>query len=176
MQAVCNASPLITLGKAGLLDTMTPYQCGGGMIRSVSFEETVYEGLPHKFEDGTPNIAGAIGLGAAIDFLDQIGLESIAAHEQELLSYATDVLSAIPGLRLIGTARHKVAILSFVMEGIHPHDVGTILDYEGIAARTGHHCAQPLMERFRVPATTRVSLALYNTREEIDALGRDFAG
>ncbi|OHB79309.1 MAG: cysteine sulfinate desulfinase [Planctomycetes bacterium RBG_16_64_12] len=160
----------VLYGKAELLDSMPPYQGGGGMIRSVAFEETVYDRPPQRFEAGTPDIAGAIGLGAAVDFVDQVGLDLIAAHEQSLLSYATQSLSAVPGIRLIGTAGQKVAILSFVLDGVHPHDVGTILDHQGIATRTGHHCAQPLMERFQVPATTRASLALYNTREEIDAL------
>ncbi len=160
----------VLYGKAELLDAMPPYQVGGGMIRSVGLERTTYDAAPNKFEAGTPNVAGAIGLSAAVDFLDEIGRASVAAYEDELLSYATDALAAIPGLRIIGTARGKVAIVSFVIDGVHPHDVATVLAYEGIATRAGHHCAQPLMQRFQVPATTRVSLALYNTREEIDSL------
>ena len=160
----------ILYGKADLLDKMPPYQAGGEMIRSVSFEKTLYNILPHKFEAGTPNIAGAIGLGAAIDYVNQLGMEHIAAYEKELLAYGTDCLSRIEGVKLIGTARDKGAILSFTMGDIHPHDIGTILDAEGIAIRTGHHCAQPVMERFGIPATARASLAFYNTREEIDAL------
>src|SRR5437867_1087504 len=140
------------------------------MIRSVTFEKTLYNELPYKFEAGTPHIAGAIGLGAALDYVSQIGIDRLAAHEQELLAYGTEQLSAIPGLRLIGTAREKAGVLSFVIEGVHPHDVGTVLDREGIAVRTGHHCAQPVMNRFGVPATTRASLAFYNTKVEIDAL------
>ena len=160
----------VLYGKAELLEAMPPYQGGGDMISSVSFEKTTYNQLPYKFEAGTPDIAGVIGLGAAIDYLDEIGLEKAAAHEHELLSYANAAISRIPGVRLIGTAREKAGVLSFVVEGVHPHDVGTILDQEGIAIRTGHHCAQPLMQRFGVPATARASLALYNTSEEIDAL------
>jgi cysteine desulfurase/selenocysteine lyase len=160
----------ILYGKAELLDKMPPYQAGGEMIRSVTFEKTLYNILPHKFEAGTPNIAGAIGLGAAIDYVNQVGMERIAAYEKELLDYGTDCLSRIEGLKLIGTAKEKGAILSFTMGDIHPHDIGTILDAEGIAIRTGHHCAQPVMERFGIPATARASLAFYNTREEIDAL------
>ena len=160
----------VLYGKAALLDAMPPYQGGGDMISSVSFEKTTYNSLPYKFEAGTPNIAGAVGLGAAIDYLTELGLERLAAHEHELLSYATSAISGIPGVRLIGTAREKVSVLSFVLGDVHPHDIGTILDQEGIAIRTGHHCAQPVMQRFGVPATARASLALYNTREEIDAL------
>ena len=140
------------------------------MIASVTFEKTTYNTLPYKFEAGTPNIAGTIGLGAAIDYVDQIGIERIARYEHELLDYGTEALSQIPGLRLIGTAKDKAGVLSFVLEGVHPHDVGTILDREGIAIRTGHHCAMPVMERFGIPATARASLAFYNTKEEIDAL------
>jgi len=140
------------------------------MISSVTFEKTLYNRLPFKFEAGTPNIAGAIGLGAALDYVESVGIEAIAAHEKDLLDHATGVLSGIPGLRIIGTAREKAGLVSFVIEGVHPHDVGTILDQEGIAIRAGHHCTQPLMERFGVPATARASLGLYNTREEIDAL------
>ena len=157
-------------GKYELLDDMPPYQGGGEMILSVSFEGTVYNNVPHKFEAGTPNIAGAIGLGATVDYLQQIGLDNIAAYEHELLDYATEALSAVPDVRLIGTARAKAAVLSFLVGDIHPHDVGTILDLEGIAVRTGHHCAQPVMQRFGITATARASLALYNTTAEIDAL------
>jgi cysteine desulfurase / selenocysteine lyase len=160
----------VLYGKAALLEAMPPYQGGGDMIASVTFEKTTYNVLPYKFEAGTPNIAGTIGLGAAIDYVNEIGLENIAQYEQELLEYGTAELSKIPGLRLIGTAREKASVLSFVLEGIHPHDVGTILDREGIAIRTGHHCAMPVMERFKISATSRASLAFYNTREEIDAL------
>jgi cysteine desulfurase / selenocysteine lyase len=160
----------VLYGKPELLDKMPPYQSGGDMIASVTFEKTLYNRLPYKFEAGTPNIAGAIGLGAAIGYVKAIGLDNIAAHERNLLSYATQALSAIPGLRLIGTAKDKAAVLSFVLEGVHAHDIGTILDQAGVAIRTGHHCAQPLMQRFDVPATARASLGLYNTTEEIDAL------
>jgi cysteine desulfurase / selenocysteine lyase len=160
----------VLYGKAELLDAMPPYQGGGDMIRSVTFERTVYNSLPCKFEAGTPHIAGAIGLGAAIDYLEALGMEAIAEHEQNLLGYGTVALSEIPGLRLIGTARKKASILSFVLQGIHPHDIGTVLDLQGIAIRTGQHCSQPVMDRYGVPATARASLALYNTREEIDAL------
>jgi cysteine desulfurase/selenocysteine lyase len=160
----------VLYGKAKLLEAMPPYQGGGDMIRSVTFAKTIYAPIPHKFEAGTPNIAGTIGLGAAIDYVEKIGLDKIASYEHELLLYGTEVLSRIAGLRIIGTARHKAAVLSFVVEGIHPHDLGTILDQEGIAVRTGHHCAQPVMEFFNVPATTRASLSFYNTLEEIDAL------
>ncbi len=140
------------------------------MISSVTFEKTLYNVLPYKFEAGTPNIAGGVGLGAAIDYLNGIGLETVAAYEHELLSYATEAISRIPGVRLIGTAKEKACVLSFVVDDIHAHDVGTILDEEGIAIRTGHHCAMPVMQRFGVPATARASLVFYNTREEIDAL------
>ncbi|HLG94295.1 MAG TPA: cysteine desulfurase, partial [candidate division Zixibacteria bacterium] len=160
----------VVYGKAGLLEAMPPYQGGGDMILSVTFEKTTYNVIPHKFEAGTPNIAGAIGLGATVDYLSGIGMENIAGYEQELLEYGTEKLSSVPGLRLIGTAKKKASILSFVMDGIHPHDIGTILDREGIAVRTGHHCAQPVMQRFGVPATVRASLAFYNIKEEIDAL------
>jgi len=160
----------VLYGKAALLAALPPYQSGGDMISSVSFAKTVYNVIPYKFEAGTPNIAGTIGLGAAIDYVNALGLDILGAYEQELLRYATDALSRLPGLRLIGTAKEKAAVLSFVLDGLHPHDVGTVLDQEGIAVRTGHHCAQPLMDRFGVPATTRASLAFYNTREEIDAL------
>jgi cysteine desulfurase/selenocysteine lyase len=140
------------------------------MIRSVTFEKTIYNQLPYKFEAGTPDIAGVVGLGAAIEYVNGIGLSDIVAHEEDLLAYGTEALSAIPGLTLIGTAKEKVSVLSFVLEGIHPHDIGTILDRQGIAIRTGHHCAQPLMQRFCIPATARASLAVYNTAQEIDAL------
>ena len=162
----------VLYGKAALLEAMPPYQGGGDMISSVTFEKTLYNVIPYKFEAGTPNIAGVIGLGAGIDYVNRVGLENIAAYEHELLTYATDQLAKIPGLRIIGTAKEKAAVLSFVLEGVHPHDAGTILDQEGIAVRTGHHCAQPVMNRFGIPATTRASLAFYNTREEVDALVR----
>jgi cysteine desulfurase/selenocysteine lyase len=165
----------ILYGKTRLLNAMPPYQGGGDMIRTVTFEKTTYNDLPYKFEAGTPNIAGGIGLGAALDYINRIGLGRIAAYEHDLLLYATETLARIPGLRLIGTAREKAAVLSFVIEGIHPHDIGTVLDREGIAVRTGHHCAQPVMDWFHVPATTRASLAFYNTREEIDALAAGLA-
>ncbi len=160
----------IVFGKARLLEAMPPYQGGGDMILSVTFEKTIYNEAPLKFEAGTPHIAGAIGLGAAIDYVSSIGLDRIAAYEGELLAYATDAISAIPGLRIIGTAKEKASILSFVLDGVHAHDIGTILDQEGIAIRTGHHCAQPVLQRFGVPATARASVAFYNTRDEIDAL------
>ena len=141
------------------------------MIRTVTFEKTTYNDLPYKFEAGTPNIAGGIGMGAALDYVNAIGIDKIAAYEHELLLYGTrSALDSIPGLRIIGTAREKAAVLSFVIEGIHPHDIGTVLDRQGIAVRTGHHCAQPVMDRFQIPATTRASLAFYNTTAEIDAL------
>jgi len=160
----------ILYGKRALLEAMPPYQGGGDMIRSVTFEKTIYNQLPYKFEAGTPDIAGVVGLGAAIEYVNGIGLSDIVAHEEDLLAYGTEALSAIPGLTLIGTAKEKVSVLSFVLEGIHPHDIGTILDRQGIAIRTGHHCAQPLMQRFCIPATARASLAVYNTAQEIDAL------
>jgi cysteine desulfurase/selenocysteine lyase len=162
----------VVYGKANLLEKMPPYQGGGDMISSVTFEKTVYNKLPFKFEAGTPHIAGVIGLGAAIDYVTGIGLDKIAAYEKELLAYATQALLAIPGLRLIGTAQEKAGVLSFVLGDIHAHDIGTILDQEGIAIRAGHHCAMPVMGRFGVPATARASLAFYNTREDIDALVR----
>jgi cysteine desulfurase/selenocysteine lyase len=160
----------ILYGKAELLEAMPPYQGGGDMIRSVTFEKTLYNTLPHKFEAGTPDIAGAVGLGAALEYVDQIGRERIATYEAELLAYATEAVSAIGEVRVIGTAHDKASVLSFDVEGAHPHDVGTILDREGIAIRTGNHCAQPAMERFGVPATARASFAMYNTRAEVDAL------
>ena len=157
-------------GKAERLEEMPPYQGGGDMSSSVTFEKTTYNEIPYKFEAGTPHIAGAIGLGAAIDYLTGLGFDQVALHERELLAYATDALQQIPGLKLIGTAPEKASILSFVMEGIHPHDIGTIVDQEGVAIRTGHHCTQPVMDRFGIPATARASLAMYNTRQDIDAL------
>lgn len=160
----------VLYGKSALLDAMPPYQGGGDMIISVSFNGTVYNTFPHKFEAGTPNIAGVIGLGAAVDYLTNIGFEDLVRHEHALLHYATQSVSTIPGLRIIGTALEKTGVLSFVLEGVHPHDIGTILDRQGIAIRTGHHCAMPLMEYFGVPATARASFALYNTTEEVDQL------
>jgi cysteine desulfurase/selenocysteine lyase len=160
----------VLYGKAKLLDAMPPYQGGGDMIRTVTFEKTTYNDVPYKFEAGTPNIAGGIGMGAALDYVTNLGLDRIAAYEHELLVYGTQLLSRIPGLRMIGTAREKAAVLSFVIDGIHPHDIGTVLDRMGIAVRTGHHCAQPVMDWFRIPATTRASLAFYNTTSELDAL------
>ncbi len=160
----------VLYGKRALLEAMPPYQGGGDMIRSVTFEKTLYNDLPYKFEAGTPNIGGAIGLGVAIDYITNLGIDNIAAHEHDLLVYGTEALSAIPEIRLIGTAAQKAAVISFLIEGIHPHDIGTILDREGIAIRTGHHCAQPVMQCFRIPATARASFALYNTRAEVDAL------
>ncbi len=160
----------VLYGKRALLNAMPPYQGGGDMIRSVTFEKTTYNDLPWKFEAGTPDIAGAIALGAAIEYITALGMENIAAHEHELLAYATQAVGAIPGVQLIGTARERAGVLSFVLDGVHPHDLGTILDREGIAIRTGHHCAQPVMERFGIPATARASFAVYNTKEEVDAL------
>jgi cysteine desulfurase/selenocysteine lyase len=162
----------VLYGKAALLDEMPPYQGGGDMIRSVTFEKTTFNALPYKFEAGTPNIAGGIAFGAALDYVSAIGLSSIEAHESDLLQYATASVSEIPGLRIIGTAREKAGVLSFVVDRVHPHDIGTVLDREGIAIRTGHHCAQPVMDRFGLPATARASFGLYNTREEVDALVR----
>ena len=160
----------VLYGKTKLLLAMPPYQGGGDMIRTVTFEKTTYNELPYKFEAGTPNIAGGIGMGAALDYVTKLGLDHIAAYEHELLVYGTKALSEIPGLRIIGTAREKAAVISFVIEGIHPHDIGTLLDRQGIAVRTGHHCAQPVMDWFHIPATTRASFAFYNTIAEIDAL------
>ncbi len=160
----------VVYGKAHLLEAMPPYQGGGDMILSVTFEKTLYNVVPFKFEAGTPHIEGVIGLGAAIDYVGGIGLEAIGAYERGLLTYVTDALSSIKGLRIIGTAKEKASILSFVLDGVHAHDIGTILDQEGIAIRTGHHCAQPVLQRFGVPATARASLAFYNTKGEIDAL------
>ncbi|MDQ3486998.1 MAG: cysteine desulfurase [Acidobacteriota bacterium] len=161
----------VLYGRESLLEAMPPFLGGGDMIASVTFEKSTWNELPYKFEAGTPHIEGAIGLGAAIDYIQSVGLEAMAAHEQELLAYGTEVLQGVPGVRLIGTARRKASILSFVIEGIHPHDIGTIVDREGVAIRTGHHCAQPVMDRFGIPATARASLAMYNRREELDALG-----
>jgi cysteine desulfurase / selenocysteine lyase len=160
----------VLYGKTTLLEAMPPYQGGGDMIKSVSFEKTVYNDLPYKFEAGTPNIAGAIGLGVALEYLDGLGLDRVAAHEHALLVHGTERLTALAGLRLVGTAREKASVLSFLVDGVHAHDVGSILDREGIAVRTGHHCAMPVMTRFGIAATARASLAVYNTREDIDAL------
>ncbi|MEO8167719.1 MAG: cysteine desulfurase [bacterium] len=160
----------VLYGKKALLEKMPPYQGGGDMIKSVTFEKTIYNDLPYKFEAGTPNIAGGIGLGAAIDYMNGMDLAAVAAYEHELLEYGTRKLSEIPGLKIIGTAKEKASVISFVLDGIHPHDIGTILDYEGIAIRTGHHCAQPVMQRFGIPATARVSFAFYNTKDEVDVL------
>jgi cysteine desulfurase/selenocysteine lyase len=162
----------VLYGKAALLEAMPPYQGGGDMITSVTFEKTTYNRIPFKFEAGTPDVAGVVGLGAALDYLQGLGLAGRSAHEQEILARATAAVAAIPGVRLIGTAREKASVLSFVLEGVHPHDIGTILDREGIAIRAGHHCAMPLMERFGVPATARASFAFYNTLEEVEALVR----
>lgn len=160
----------VLYGKAALLDAMPPYQGGGDMIRSVTFEKTEYNELPYKFEAGTPNIAGAIGLGAALDYVSAIGIATIAAHERDLLEYATGLAAGIAGLTIVGSAREKAGILSFTLDGIHPHDIGTILDHEGVAIRAGHHCAMPVMRRFGIAGTARASFALYNTRAEVDAL------
>ncbi|KAB7623632.1 aminotransferase class V-fold PLP-dependent enzyme [Alkalilimnicola sp. S0819] len=160
----------VLYGKYDLLKAMRPYQGGGDMIKTVSFEKTIYADPPNRFEAGTPNIAGVIALGAAVDYLSEVGLEAIAAYEQELLDYATERLSAIPGLRIIGTAPNKAGVISFVMDGAHPHDIGTLLDEQGVAVRAGHHCAEPVMRRYAVPATARASFGLYNTREEVDVL------
>ena len=160
----------VLYGRTDLLDSMIPYQSGGEMIKSVTFDKTIFNVLPHKFEAGTPDIAGAIGLGAAIDYVNDIGLEAINSYESELTAYGTDRLEQIAGLRIIGTSLHKGAVLSFTLGDIHPHDIGTILDSEGIAIRTGHHCAQPVMERYGIPATARASMSFYNTKEEIDIL------
>jgi cysteine desulfurase / selenocysteine lyase len=160
----------VLYGKAELLEAMPPYQGGGDMIKSVTFEKTLYNDLPYKFEAGTPHITGVIGLGAALDYLNGIGLERIIPYEHGLLEYATEALSPIPDLRIIGTAREKASLISFVLDGVHAHDVGTILDHDGVAIRAGHHCTMPVMQRFGVPATARASLAFYNTKEEIDVL------
>jgi len=160
----------VLYGKEAWLEELPPYQTGGDMIRTVSFEKTEFNEIPFKFEAGTPNIAGAVGLGAAVDYLQSVGMDRIAAYEHHLLEYATRVLSDVPGLRVVGTAEHKAAVLSFVMEDLHPHDMGTILDHKGVAVRTGHHCAMPLMQFYGLPSTTRASMAFYNTKAEIDAL------
>jgi cysteine desulfurase/selenocysteine lyase len=160
----------VLYGRQALLEEMPPFLGGGDMIRSVTFEKSTWNDLPFKFEAGTPDIAGAIGLGAALDYMSAVGLDRVSRHERDLLEYATASLAEIPGARIIGTARNKASILSFVLEGVHPHDIGTIVDQEGVAIRTGHHCAQPVMERFGVPATARASFAMYNTREDVDAL------
>jgi cysteine desulfurase/selenocysteine lyase len=160
----------VLYGKAALLDAMPPWQGGGDMIASVTFERSTWNVLPYKFEAGTPDISGAIALGVAVDYITAVGMDRIQAHEQELLAYGTSALLEVPGVTLVGTAPRKASILSFVMEGVHPHDLGTIVDREGVAIRTGHHCAQPVMDRFGIPATARASLAMYNTREDIDAL------
>jgi len=159
-------------GREAHLEAMPPFMGGGDMIASVSFERSTWNVLPYKFEAGTPHIAGAIVLATALDYIESLGFEAIGAHERDLLDYGTALLDAIDGVRIIGRARHKASILSFVMDGVHPHDIGTIVDRDGVAIRTGHHCAQPVMERFGVPATARASMAMYNTREEIDVLGR----
>jgi cysteine desulfurase/selenocysteine lyase len=160
----------ILYGKAALLEQMAPFKGGGDMILSVTFEKTTYNTIPHKFEAGTPPIAAAIGLGAAVEYLSAIGMDVIAAHELDLLNYATEQMDRLPGVRIIGTSSHKAAVLSFVVEGVHPHDIGTLLNLEGVAVRTGQHCAQPVMQRFKVPATTRASFAFYNSKAEVDAL------
>jgi len=160
----------VLYGKRALLEKMQPFQGGGDMILSVTFEKTTYNTIPYKFEAGTPPIAAAIGMGSAMDYLNGIGLERIGAHETDLLNYATQQVGAMKGVRMIGTAKHKAVVLSFLVDGVHPHDVGTILNEDGIAIRTGHHCAQPVMQRFGVPATARASFAFYNTIEEVDAL------
>jgi cysteine desulfurase/selenocysteine lyase len=160
----------VLYGRAEILESMPPWQGGGDMIRSVTFEKTTYNDLPYRFEAGTPNIAGVVGFGAAVDYVEGIGLPAIAAHEADLLDYATTALRAIPEVRLVGTARERQGVVSFLVEGIHAHDVGTVLDAEGIAVRAGHHCAQPVMDRYGIPATVRASFSVYNLREEIDAL------
>jgi len=160
----------VLYGKEALLAAMPPWQGGGDMIRMVTFEKTTYNDLPYKFEAGTPNVEGAVGLGAALEYLEDLGRERIARHEEELLAYAEAALAELPEVRFLGRAERRTAVLSMVFEGVHPHDVGTILDREGVAVRTGHHCAYPVMQHFGVPATTRASLALYNTREDVDAL------
>jgi cysteine desulfurase/selenocysteine lyase len=160
----------VLYGKAALLERMPPYQGGGDMIASVTFEKTTYNTLPYKFEAGTPNIAGVVGFGAAVEYLNGIDREAARDHEDRLLAHATGLVSAVPGVRVIGQARERTSVLSFVMDGIHPHDIGTVLDNEGVAIRTGQHCAQPVMDRFGVVSTARASFALYNTREDVDAL------
>jgi cysteine desulfurase/selenocysteine lyase len=160
----------VLYGKAAMLEKMQPFKGGGDMILSVTFEKTIYNTIPHKFEAGTPPIAAAIGLGEAVDYMSEIGMEAIATHELALLDYATEEMNRIPDLRIIGTAHDKASVISFELDGVHPHDIGTLLNQEGIAVRTGHHCAQPVMQRFKVPATTRVSFAFYNNVQEVDAL------
>ena len=160
----------ILYGRAALLEKMQPFKGGGDMILSVTFEKTTYNTIPHKFEAGTPPIAAAIGLGAAVDYLSAIGMDRIAAHELDLLNYATEQMNRMPGVRIIGTARDKASVISFAVDGVHPHDIGTLLNQEGVAVRTGHHCAQPVMQRFKLPATSRASFAFYNTLAEVDAL------
>jgi cysteine desulfurase/selenocysteine lyase len=160
----------VLYGKAALLERMQPFKGGGDMILSVTFEKTTYNVIPHKFEAGTPPIAAVIALGAAVDYLTEVGVQRAAAHETDLLDYATAQVNGLPGVRIIGTAENKAAVLSFVVDGVHPHDVGTLLNEEGVAVRTGHHCAQPVMQRFGIPATSRASFALYNTMAEVDAL------
>jgi cysteine desulfurase/selenocysteine lyase len=160
----------VLYGKAALLEKMQPFKGGGDMILSVTFEKTTYAPIPAKFEAGTPPIAAAITLGAAIDYLNAVGMGGIAAHETDLLDYATDQVNRLPGVHIIGTAEKKAAVLSFVIDGVHPHDVGTLLNEDGVAIRTGHHCAQPVMQRFGIPATSRASFAFYNTMAEVDAL------
>jgi cysteine desulfurase/selenocysteine lyase len=165
----------VLYGRLPLLEAMPPWQGGGDMINSVTFEKTTWAAVPHKFEAGTPHIEGVIGLGAALEYLEGLGLEAVKAHEDDLLRHGTALLSAEPGVRLVGTAPEKAGVLSFVLEGVHPHDIGTILDREGVAIRTGHHCAQPVMDRFGIPATARASLALYNSRADLDALAAAIA-
>ncbi|MBA0902919.1 MAG: cysteine desulfurase [Candidatus Nitrotoga sp.] len=160
----------ILYGRAAILESMQPFKGGGDMILSVTFEKTIYNTIPHKFEAGTPPIAAAIGLGAAVDYLSTIGMDAIAAHELNLLQYATEKINSLPGVRIIGTAKHKAAVLSFAVNGVHPHDIGTLLNQDGVAVRTGHHCAQPVMQRFKIPATSRASFAFYNNIREVDAL------
>jgi cysteine desulfurase/selenocysteine lyase len=160
----------VLYGKAALLDRMPPYQGGGDMIASVTFEKTTYNSLPYKFEAGTPNIAGVVGLGAAVDYLNGIDRDAARAHEDGLLAAATEQVATVPGVRIIGEARAKTSVLSFVMEGIHPHDVGTVLDSQGVAIRTGQHCAQPVMDRYGITSTARASLAFYNTTADVEAL------
>ena len=160
----------ILYGKANQLNRMNPFKGGGDMITSVTFEKTIYNTIPHKFEAGTPPIAAAIGFGAAIDYLSSIDLSTIEAYEQSLINYATEQINNLPGIRIIGSAAKKVAVLSFSIDGVHPHDIGTLLNQEGIAVRTGHHCAQPVMQHFKVPATTRASFSFYNSMAEIDTL------
>jgi cysteine desulfurase/selenocysteine lyase len=160
----------VLVAKEALLDAMPPWQGGGDMIRSVTFEKSTWNDLPYKFEAGTPNVAGAVGLGAALTWLSRIGVEAAGAHEAALLAHGTRLLEKVPGLRIVGTAKRKAAVLSFDLAGVHPHDVGTILDLQGVAVRTGHHCAQPVMARYGVPATTRASLGVYNLEDDLDAL------